>query len=176
MIATGEPYPVVLAPDPSLTPLERRPGPIRGTVHDANAFHAMGGVSGHAGLFGSVPDLLGLGRAIADTSHGLWTDDVVDQFTTAGPDPLQGLGFRIRPLPEGDGAATGGRLAWHPGFTGTALGVVLDAEPSAPTVVAMATNRHLHPGVPVPTDRLWERVLQAELLGSNTPSTVEVPA
>lgn len=176
MIATGEPYPVVLAPDPSLTPLERRPGPIRGTVHDANAFHAMGGVSGHAGLFGSVPDLLGLGRAIADTSHGLWTDDVVDQFTTAGPDPLQGLGFRIRPLHQEDGSTTGGRLAWHPGFIGTALGVVLDAEPSAPTVVAMATNRHLHPGVPVPTDRLWERVLQAELLGSITPSTVEVPA
>ncbi|WP_404386717.1 GNAT family N-acetyltransferase [Knoellia locipacati] len=175
MIATGEPYPVHLSPDPDLPPVVRRTGPIRGSVHDANAWHAMGGVSGHAGLFGSVPELLGLGRALVDTGHGLWSDDVVEEFTTPGPDPLQGLGFRVRPLPtaglagfgpEGAGptvagARRGSRLAWHPGFTGTALGVRLGAEPA---VVAMATNRHLHDGVPVPTDRLWERVLQAELL------------
>lgn len=155
MIATGEPYPVRIAPDPALAPVQRRRGPIRGTVHDGNAFHAMGGVSGHAGLFGSVPDLVRLGRALVDTGHGLWTDQVVHTFTTPGPDPLQGLGFRIRPLDDQ------ARLAWHPGFTGVALGVRLGAEPA---VLAMATNRHLHEGSPVPTDRLWERVLQAEEL------------
>ncbi|WP_353952222.1 GNAT family N-acetyltransferase [Knoellia sp. S7-12] len=153
MIATGEPYPVHVEPDPALPVVVRRPGPIRGSVHDANAFHAMGGVSGHAGLFGTVPDLVGLGRAVLDTSHGLWGDDEVEEFTTPGPDALQGLGFRIKPLRHG-------RLAWHPGFTGTAVGVRLDA---APAVVAMCTNRHLHDGEPVPTDRLWERALQAEL-------------
>ncbi|CAN7221796.1 GNAT family N-acetyltransferase [Knoellia sp. LjRoot47] len=158
MIATGEPYPVHLTPASDLAPLPRRREPIRGSVHDANAWHAMGGVSGHAGLFGSVPDLLALGRALVDTSHGLWSPDVVEKFTTAGPDPLQGLGFRVRPL--GGERAAGPRLAWHPGFTGTALGVRLGADPA---VVAMATNRHLHGGAPVPTDRLWERVLQAEL-------------
>ncbi|MFW5472854.1 GNAT family N-acetyltransferase [Knoellia sp. CPCC 206450] len=155
MIATGEPYPVHLRPDPAIPPVVRR-APVHGSVHDANAFHAMGGVSGHAGLFGSVPDLLGLGRVLVDTSHGLWSDAVVEQFTTAGPDPLQGLGFRLRPL----GADGEQRLAWHPGFTGMALGVRLGGEPK---VLAMATNRHLHDGTPVPTDRLWERVLQAEL-------------
>ena len=159
MIATGEPYPVHLVPATDLPPVPRRPGPVRGTVHDANAFHAMGGVSGHAGLFGSVPDLLHLGRAVLDTRHGLWSDDVVEEFTTAGPDPSQALGFRVRPL--GEERAGGPRIAWHPGFTGIALGVRLGAEPA---VVAMATNRHLHDGAPVPTDRLWERVLQAELL------------
>lgn len=171
MIATGEPYPVLLEPDPAVTPLERRPGPISGTVHDANAFHAMGGISGHAGLFGTIPDLVGLGRALLDTSHGLWSDDVVQEFTTAGPDPLQGLGFRIRPLSSGTGRSS--RLAWHPGFTGTAVGVLLDSEPA---VVAMATNRHLHAGVPVPTERLWERVLQAELLDQLLGSVPEVSA
>lgn len=155
MVATGEPHPVLVPPDPATPPVERRAGPIRGTVHDGNAFHAMGGVSGHAGLFGSVPDLVRLGRALLDRSHGLWTDEVVDTFTTPGPDSSQGLGFRLRDL---DGGA---RLAWHPGFTGTALGVRLGASPA---VVAMATNRHLHTGAPVPTDRLWERVLQAEEL------------
>ncbi|GAA4117876.1 hypothetical protein GCM10022415_16170 [Knoellia locipacati] len=159
MIATGEPYPVHLTPATDLPPVPRRPGPVRGTVHDANAFHAMGGVSGHAGLFGSVPDLLQLGRALLDTRHGLWSEAVVAEFTTAGPDPLQGLGFRLRPL--GEERAGGPRIAWHPGFTGIALGVRIGAEPAA---VAMATNRHLHDGAPVPTDRLWERVLQAELL------------
>lgn len=167
MIARGEPYPVHLEPDPAVPPVVRR-APVRGTVHDANAFHAMGGVSGHAGLFGSVPDLLRLGRALVDTSHGLWSDTVVEEFTTPGLDPLQGLGFRLRPLgtdATGHGASGPGkgrteRLAWHPGFTGMALGVRLGGEP---LVLAMATNRHLHDGTPVPTDRLWERVLQAEL-------------
>ncbi|MDT0212266.1 GNAT family N-acetyltransferase [Rothia sp. ARF10] len=153
MIATGEPYPVHLQPDPALPPVVRR-APVHAGVHDANAFHAMGGVSGHAGLFGSVPDLLALGRALHDTSHGLWSDAVVEEFTSPGPDPLQGLGFRLRPLRGVE------RLAWHPGFTGMALGVRLGGEPA---VLAMATNRHLHDGTPVPTDRLWERVLQAEL-------------
>lgn len=166
MIATGEPYPVHITPDPTLPPVERRDGPIRGSVHDGNAFHAMGGVSGHAGLFGTVPDLVGLGRAVLDTSHGLWSDDVVEEFTTPGPDPQQGLGFRLRTLPKG-------RLAWHPGFTGTAVGVRLGA---APAVVAMATNRHLHDSAPVPTERLWERVLQAELPDSLLLTTTEVPA
>lgn len=161
MIATGEPYPVHLAPDPALPAVVRR-APVRGAVHDANAFHAMGGVSGHAGLFGSVPDLLALGRALVDTSHGLWTDAVVEEFMTPGPDPLHGLGFRLRPL----GTDAQQRLAWHPGFTGMALGVRLGGEPR---VLAMATNRHLHDGTPVPTDRLWERVLQAELFAEEAP-------
>ena len=125
----------------------------------------MGGVSGHAGLFGTVPDLVTLGRALLDTTHGLWSSDVVEEFTTPGPDPLQGLGFRVRPLSQG-------RLAWHPGFTGTALGVRLGAEPC---VIAMATNRHLQDGAPVPTDRLWEHVLQSEAVDSPLPNPTEVP-
>lgn len=165
MIATGTPYAVHLVPDPLLTPVERRPGPIRGNVHDGNAFHAMGGVSGHAGLFGTVADLVGLGQALVDTSHGLWNSAIVEEFTSPGPDPTQGLGFRVRTLPRG-------RLAWHPGFTGTAVGVRLGGEPA---VIAMATNRHLHDGVPVPTERLWERVLQAELPQALQPNSTEVP-
>jgi CubicO group peptidase (beta-lactamase class C family) len=164
MITTGEPYAVVLRPDPQLQPVTRRTGPVRGTVHDGNAFHAMGGVSGHAGLFGTVPDLVNLGRALLDSTHGLWSSDVVEEFTTPGPDPLQGLGFRVRPLHEG-------RLAWHPGFTGTALGVRLDGEPC---VIAMATNRHLQDAVPIPTDRLWECVLRAETLHLPLPIPTEV--
>lgn len=166
MIATGEPYAVHLTPDPGLPPIERRTGPIRGTVHDGNAFHAMGGVSGHAGLFGTVPDLLALGRAVLDTSHGVWSSDVVEEFTTPGPDPLQGLGFRVQQLRDG-------RLAWHPGFTGTAVGVRLAP---GPAVLAMATNRHLHRGKPVPTDRLWERILRAELPNALRPHPTEVSA
>ncbi|MEO7269952.1 MAG: serine hydrolase domain-containing protein [Knoellia sp.] len=164
MIVTGEPYAVVLPPDPQLPAVNRRQGPIRGTVHDGNAFHAMGGVSGHAGLFGTVPDLVILGRALLDTTHGLWRSDVVEEFTTPGPDPLQGLGFRVRPLSQG-------RLAWHPGFTGTALGVRLGGEPS---VIAMATNRHLQDAAPVPTDRLWECALRAEPLHIPLPNPTEV--
>ncbi len=42
-----------------------RPGPgcVRGAVHDETSY-ALGGVAGHAGVFGTADDLLGLGEAL----------------------------------------------------------------------------------------------------------------
>lgn len=147
MIATGDPYPVL-----SGNSFDRwRPGPISGEVNDGNAHYALGGVAGHAGLFATVPDLLRLGQAVADPSPDLWTPEVLSEFTTAGPDPQQGLGFWLWELSDGR------QLIWHPGFTGTGLGIVRGP---APTVVALASNRLLGHGRPVPTDRLWQPLLQ----------------
>ncbi|MDN5725418.1 MAG: beta-lactamase family protein [Propionibacteriales bacterium] len=146
MVETGEPYAIGLD-----GPFDDwRTAPITGEVNDGNTHHALAGVSGHAGMFGQVSDLILLGRALGRTDHGLWSAAVLDEFTTAGPDPQQGLGFRLRELPDGR------RLSWHPGFTGCALGFT--AGPAS-TVVAMATNRLLTRGRPTPTARLWERVL-----------------
>lgn len=145
MVATGDPYPVLL--EGSFDRWRREP--VLGEVNDCNAHHGLDGVAGHAGLFATVPDLVRFGQAVADPSHALWSPEVLAEFTTPGPDPQQGLGFQLRALPDGR------QLIWHPGFTGTALGVVQGAG-----VVAMATNRLLGNGQPVSTERLWRHVLE----------------
>ena len=146
MVATNEPYRVLL--DGTFD--HWRHNPMTGVVNDGNAHHALGGVSGHAGLFADIDDLITFGRALTHTDHGLWRAEVLDEFLTPGPDPAQGLGFRLHDL------GGGRRQAWHPGFTGCALSVWTGPEPR---VVAMATNRLVTEATPTPTARLWEHVL-----------------
>lgn len=150
MVATGDPYPVLL--EGSFDRWRREP--VLGEVNDCNAHHALGGIAGHAGLFATVSDLVRFGVAVGDPSHGLWTPEVLAEFAAPGPDPQQGLGFRLHSLPDGR------NLLWHPGFTGTALGVVPSQRATGPVVVAMATNRLLVSGRPLTTERLWLRVLE----------------
>lgn len=171
MVATGEPYEILLPLDSgNAEPFEAwRDHPLTGEVNDGNAHHALNGVSGHAGLFADASDLILLGRAFGRTDHGLWDTVVLDEFTTpvlsrslskrgasaskckgVDADSEQGLGFRLRTLPDGR------VLAWHPGFTGTALGFTLG---ESTTVVTMLTNRLLTTSEPVPTAQLWEDVL-----------------
>ncbi|MFK4788468.1 serine hydrolase domain-containing protein [Microbacterium sp. ZW T5_56] len=147
MVRTGEPYPVLLT-DPGFT---WRAADIRGVVNDGNAAHAFGGVSGHAGLFTTVADLLALGRALLS---GDFVDErVVADFFTEGADPGQALGWRTgRARLDGFDY----RIIWHPGFTGCAFGVL----PEAATAVAVLSNRLLAPE-PRTTDSIWTDALSA---------------
>ncbi|MEU6540227.1 serine hydrolase domain-containing protein [Streptomyces sp. NPDC047000] len=106
---------------------QRRPwakadrGMLRGTVHDENAW-ALGGVAGHAGLFGTGRDLAVFCRALlAGGTYGpariLGTDFV--GLLLAAP----GLGFAVD-QPWFMGELAGPLAAGHTGFTGTS--VVLD--------------------------------------------------
>jgi CubicO group peptidase (beta-lactamase class C family) len=140
MVETADPYPILLSgADP-----QWRTQPIQGQVNDGNAAKVFGGVSGHAGLFGTVGDLL-------DWSE-LWLTDsaAVTQFLTA-TSPGQGLGWRIMTLSEWPESPT---MFWHPGFTGTAVGIV----PQLGLSVVMLTNRLVTAAEPVPTVDLWQRV------------------
>ncbi len=118
---------------------------IRGEVHDENAA-SMGGVSGHAGLFSTAPDLvkfaqmlLGHGRAgrvrIVDSA-------VVAQFTRV-PQPA----FSSRALgwdTPSEGSSAGTKLSshafGHTGFTGTSIWI----DPELDLFVILLTNR-VHP-------------------------------
>ncbi|MBR7744254.1 beta-lactamase family protein [Phycicoccus sp. BSK3Z-2] len=142
MLATGRPYPVPVGPDDVAV---WRKGPLRGEVADGNAAHALGGVAGHAGLFGTADALLDLGTALLDgTVAG---PDAAGRAATAGEaHPDRGLGFRLHHAPGPDGPVT---WLWHGGFTGTFWGV----EPGSRTVVAGAATR-LHGTVgPLPGPR-----------------------
>lgn len=151
MVATGRPYPVSWADDG----FAWRTAPVRGEANDGNCFHAFGGVAGHAGLFGTVDDLLDVAAALsrADEEPELWNRAVTTDILAAGPDREQALGWRRREL-----LVNGERmpLVWHPGFTGCAVGFV----PGRHIAVAFASNRLLAVQ-PQPTDFHWRRVLDA---------------
>lgn len=148
MVATGDPHPVAWPDDG----FGWRTEPVRGVVNDGNCFHAFGGVAGHAGLFGTVDDLLDVGLALSRPS-GLFDPAVTSRFLAPGRDPEQAMGWRVAVL-ESSGRPE--PLRWHPGFTGTDVGFV----PDAGIAVAMATNRLLAEPVPHTAD-LWRQVLAA---------------
>jgi serine-type D-Ala-D-Ala carboxypeptidase len=138
MIREGEPYPVTLERTHTVA---FRQGWVRGEVSDGNAFHAVRGVSGHAGLFSTLDDLARFGTALLDQSP-VWSRPVLDAFLQPGPDD-QALGFWWLP-------AAGGPAYGHPGFTGARFLV----DPAARSVAVLLSNR-LHvmaPGDRVPPD------------------------
>lgn len=146
MVATGDPYPVSWPPDVFT---DWRTGPIVGEVNDGNAFHAFGGVAGHAGLFSTLDDLLTFATAVAHPEQAApWHPEVVAEFAAAGPDAEQALGFRRYPV------TIDGReevVVGHPGFVGCAVGCIPDGD----LAVALASNRLLgDPPLPTTTD-LW---------------------
>lgn len=130
MVATGDPYPTDAVVDDFAG---WRDAPVVGTASDGNAAHALGGVAGHAGLFATVPELLRIGRSLVDPD--VVPASVIEEFTR----PLavaqdRGLGLRL-----GVTFLAGQHLpfAFHPGFTGTWLGVALDRD----LVIAVAATR-----------------------------------
>ena len=94
MLETGEPYPT--GQDPGAFD-GWRTHTLVGEVADGNAWHAFGGVAGHAGLFSTAADLATLGQMLLDRGRygdrRILDDSVVAAFTRPGEDPGQGLGF-----------------------------------------------------------------------------------
>lgn len=153
MIDTGQPYPV---PFRSSDFSGWRRSPVHGQVADGNAHHAFGGVSGHAGLFSTVPDLLRFAGALANyrDHDSLWNPGVAEEFFAAGPDAGQALGFRRYRLTLPEETLT---VLGHPGYVGCAVGFV----PGRGMAFALASNRLLVDGNPVPTENLWADFLEA---------------
>lgn len=72
---------------------------VQGECHDAKAYHVMGGVSGHAGLFATASDIAVLEQAIINRGgYGnvrLFDEDTLDRFIKPkDTDPTFGLGWR----------------------------------------------------------------------------------
>ena len=123
--------------------IEWRGGLIRGQVHDENAWALSGeGASGHAGLFGTVSGVIGLGIATLDALSGKlqdWlTGDELRQLTRSRPGGSLRAGFDGK---ADAGSSVGSRLGpetiGHLGFTGTSFW----CDPEAQVVVALLTNR-----------------------------------
>jgi len=110
-----------------------------GTVDDDNAF-AMGGVAGHAGLFGRAIDVARFGQALLE---GHWKRPTADicRADTRVAGSTRAMGFD-RPSPEGSsagrffGRGPKGAIG-HLGFVGTSLWIDLDEE----VVAVLLSNR-----------------------------------
>ncbi|GAA2095595.1 hypothetical protein GCM10009841_06820 [Microlunatus panaciterrae] len=123
----------------------------RGIVHDENAA-SLNGVSGNAGLFGTVADLLRFGRffldgpaSITDGTSPLSAATMAEMLTPQLPasidnDYQSGLSWRIDDRGFMGDLAGRGRTFGHTGFTGTSLLV----DPDRRLVAVLLTNR-VHP-------------------------------
>ncbi len=106
---------------------------LAGEVNDGNAYHAFGGVAGHAGLFSTAADLQVLLQVLLDRGEyggrRYVSAETVDKFLTTTGDG-QALGWQVPDgLPPGSFA--------HPGFTGTYVAGI----PSENVGVILLTNR-----------------------------------
>jgi CubicO group peptidase (beta-lactamase class C family) len=151
MLDTGEPYPVPRSPADFTG---WRHHVIAGEVADGNAFHTFAGVSGHAGLFSTVEDLLRLGEALCASADGDGPWSGLSAYLAPGPDAGQSRGFRSWSTTVGDCTTT---AYGHPGFTGTTLAVL----PAHRASVVLAANRLQVRGKPVPNEVLWAPALHA---------------
>lgn len=93
-----------------------------GEVHDENAF-AVGGVAGHAGLFGTAEDLAKFVRAFL--SGQILKDETLAEMTRMPQIPAwpwQGLGWQLDPWSSmNSGFLTSRTAMGHSGWTGTSL-------------------------------------------------------
>jgi CubicO group peptidase (beta-lactamase class C family) len=117
---------------------------VRGKVHDENAA-SMGGVSGHAGVFSTAPDLVRFAQFLMRGGrHGaqLVTPETIALFTR-----VDRPGFSSRALgwdTPSENSSAGDHLSTHAfghtGFTGTSIWV----DPEQDLFVILLTNR-VHP-------------------------------
>ena len=111
---------------------------VQGWVHDEKA-QILGGITGHAGLFAPVADVLRFGEAVsAGEELGLGASRrLLFGDLTGGLDPQRSAAFIVDDPVFATFDATGFS---HTGFTGTSLCLV----PARGLVVALLTNR-VHP-------------------------------
>jgi len=111
---------------------------LRGEVHDENSF-AVGGVAGHAGLFGTAADVAALARVFRDGAViGNELARLARTEQAVGENARRGLGLALR-APNGPmcGRYFSEDAYGHTGFTGTSLWV----DPALDLTVIVLTNR-----------------------------------
>lgn len=118
---------------------------LQGEVHDEKAHYSMGGIAGHAGLFGNASDIAVLTQLLLNGGGygniSIFDQNTVQRFTQAAPNyHNMGLGWRL---------AADKSLAWHfgpyaspsafghTGWTGTATLI----DPEYDLAVILLTNK-----------------------------------
>jgi CubicO group peptidase (beta-lactamase class C family) len=114
---------------------------IRGEVHDENCA-ALGGVAGHAGLFGTARGVARLGRMCLDVLAGRsdFLPRPMIEAALSGSSSPHRLGWEARSETDSAGRRMSPKSFGHLGFTGTSIW----CDPQRDLVVVLLTNR-VHP-------------------------------
>jgi CubicO group peptidase (beta-lactamase class C family) len=131
-----------------VAPTERDPWRGRllvGEVHDENAA-ALGGIAGHAGLFGTAAPVGSYARhllQVLDGRAGVFRRATLEEFVTKRadiPGSSRALGWDTMLPTSSCGTLMSARAFGHTGFTGTSLWI----DPEKDVYVVLLTNR-VHP-------------------------------
>lgn len=145
---TGNEYERRLAGDEAEGYEGWRAGVIWGEAHDGNAYF-MGGVSGHAGLFGTAREVAVVAEQFLDGSRLLVREQTLALFRrsfTAGLEEERSIGWMLAATRDSSaGEAMPADAFGHAGFTGTSVWV----DPHAARVNVLLTNR-THPAYGAP--------------------------
>lgn len=117
---------------------------VRGEVHDENCF-ALGGIGGHAGLFGTAHGVARFATTLLDVIAGrsdfLTRETLEAALDARGEDGSYRMGFDVK---SGERASAGRRMGprtfGHLGFTGTSYW----CDPDRDVAIVLLTNR-VHP-------------------------------
>jgi CubicO group peptidase (beta-lactamase class C family) len=117
---------------------------IQGEVHDENAW-ALGGVAGHAGMFGTAAAVGSFAREVLTGLRGVTTFAQPDTFArfarkSTVPGSSRALGWDTMLPTSSCGTRFSPRALGHTGFTGTSLWI----DPELDLYVVLLTNR-VHP-------------------------------
>lgn len=118
---------------------------LRGEVHDENAY-ALGGIAGHAGLFGTAAAVMMLADAWLNGYLGrshFFHRKLIHRFVSRAsntPDSSRALGWDTPSPPSSSGQCFSAESFGHLGFTGTSLWI----DPCVELEVVLLSNR-VHP-------------------------------
>ena len=118
---------------------------LEGAVHDDNAY-VVGGIQGHAGLFGTAQDVLSLlselmAVYLGSPSMGVFDTDLIQMFFKQQEHTGRALGFDTpSPIEPSCGQYFSKDTVGHLGFTGTSFWMDLDRK----VMIILLTNR-VHP-------------------------------
>jgi CubicO group peptidase (beta-lactamase class C family) len=112
---------------------------VQGEVQDENAY-VMGGVAGHAGLFGSAADIAAFAHAMLRRGHPILRPETVATFTrraSTPPGSSRALGWDTPSFPSQSGQFFSPSSFGHLGYTGTSLWI----DPERELSITLLTNR-----------------------------------
>jgi CubicO group peptidase (beta-lactamase class C family) len=124
---------------PTLEAVDFRDRRICGQVNDENAW-VMGGVAGHAGVFGTARDVDTFAQMMLRGGDPLFKAETVEIFTTRQSSPQgtsRALGWDTPSHPSQSGRYLSPRSYGHLGYTGTSLWI----DPERDLAITLLTNR-----------------------------------
>ncbi|GAB2878333.1 serine hydrolase domain-containing protein [Streptomyces mayteni] len=140
-------------------------GTVRGSVHDENAY-LLGGVAGHAGVFGTAWDVAVLAQTMLNGGgYGgvrllgeRWVREMLTDHNAGwGEGAARGLGWQLN-QPSFMGELASPTAFGHTGFTGTSV----VADPATGVLLVLLTNR-VHPTRDRGRDGAYRRAVASAL-------------